>query len=708
MSAKFVTVVNPATWQLTGQRFAQSFVKYWPGVASLDVWCAGFEGELPLCEGVAMRRLEDTPAYMKLHGQKDLLLVHAQVPAALALSTSPDLDWLGYIDSSIELMVRPSDGHLATIFDPGADAVTLRTAGRHETSGQFFMFNLRRVGGASLLADYWGLYDSLGAAHYKDPACNAVLDRLLMLHQAHGLVLKNLAAQARGNDVFHQSVFGELGVAYRGPDFVDLVEAGAGQPSRYTMLCDIVGQVVVLGHKANLVEVGTWNGGRAVQMAQVAFKAGAKEVKYVGFDTFEEAQDQKHEINVKPTYSLEVVQRRLNYFATVMGRRGLTFNFKLVKGNTLRTLPKARVHTSNASFAWLDGGHSEETVASDYEALKHVPYVVFDDVFAKEEEGAPLGPHKVWLGATGQKQLMQTGDKGVAAKQPISLGMVVREGFVKPQLQSRIQVKPVDSVDKAEQYAHIEANSKALTEWLLPAQAHEKWALMVSAGPTLKDFLPEIRLRQAAGAYIFAVKHALPTLTAAGIRPNYVVILDPRPVDGMSTHGVLRTTLFADVDARDTFLFATMTHPSVREVLEAKGAKLVGWHAQTQITLEAKLPAFQKGLVVGGGTCSATRMPMLAFSMGFRRMAFYGYDFYYPAGTPQEGVKQQLMTVSVGQTKPKQFLTTGELIAAMQDLGQWNQWMLQNHLTVEWKGDGAGATIWEQTVPNYKAPLEFR
>lgn len=708
MLAKFVTVVNPATWQRTGQRFAQSFVKYWSGVASLDVWCAGFEGDLPLCEGATMRRLEDTPAYMRLQGQKDLPPVHAQVPIALASSASPELDWLGYLDSSVELMVRPSDGHLATIFDAGADIVALRTVHRPETSGQFFMFNLRRVGGASLLADYWGLYDSLEVAHYKDPSCTVVLDRLLMMHQAHGLVLKNLAAQARGYDVFHQSVFGELGVAYQAPDFVDVVAAGRGQPSRYTTLCEIVEQVVKLGHKANLVEVGTWNGGRAVQMAQAAFKAGAKEVKYVGFDTFEEAQDQKHEVNVKPTHSLEVVQRRLNYFATVMSRQNLSFNFKLIKGNTLRTLPKSLVHTSNASFAWLDGGHSEETVRSDYEALKHVPYVVFDDVFPKEESDKPVGPHAVWAAATGQKQLMQSGDVGVAAKQPICLGMVVREGFVKPQMQSRVQVKPVDSVDKAEQYAHIEANSKAITEWLAPYQAHEKWALLVSAGPTLADFLPEIKRRQAAGAYIFAVKHALPMLLAAGIRPNYTVILDPRPVEGMSTHGVLRTTLFADVDERDTFLFATMTHPSVREMLEAQGAKLVGWHAQTQITLEAKLPAFKRGLVVGGGTCSATRMPMLAFSMGFRRMAFYGYDFYYPAGTSQESVKQQLMTVGVGKDNPKQFLTTGELIAAMQDLGQWNQWMLQNQLTVEWKGDGAGATIWQQTVPNYVAPAEFK
>lgn len=710
MNAKFVTVVNPASWQLTGRRFVQSFVKYWGHLGSLDVWCAGFEGELPRCEGATFHWLESTPTLMALEALgKDVPIVQAQVPIALAMSIGPDLDWVTYVDASVEWMAKPTAEQLAEIFDAQHDVVLLRGGAHQETSGQWISFNVGRPAGASLLSDYWGLYDSREAFQYKNPACNAVLDRLLMLHQAHGLRLKNLAAQAKGYDVFHQSILGEIGVAYQAPHFVDVLDPSEGQLARYKTLSEIVGQVVQLTKKANLVEVGTWNGGRAVQLAQAAFRAGATEVKYVGFDTFEEGQDQAHEVNVKTTHSLESVRRRLQHFATAMSRRGLDFSFKLIKGNTLKTLPKSRVHTSNATFAWIDGGHSEETVKSDYEALKHVPYIVFDDVFPKAEEGTPRGPHDVWLAAPGQKQLIQSGDVGVAAQQPICLGMVVHEGLMKPQLQSRIQVKPIDSVDKAEQYQHIEANSAAFGEWLVPYQAHEEWALMVSAGPTLKDFLPEIKRRQTEGAVVFAVKHALPILKAAGVRPDYTVILDPRPVDGVSTHGVLRTELFADVDAKDVFLMASMTHPSVRLALEAKGAKIIGWHAQTQITLAAKLEAFQKGLIVGGGTCSATRMPMLAFCMGFRRMAFYGYDFFYPAGTKQESVKQQLMTVSVGEKEAaRQFLTTGELVAAMQDLGQWNQWILQNQLTVEWKGEGAGATIWRQTASSYKRPLEFR
>jgi len=110
-------------------------------------------------------------------------------------------------------------------------------------------------------------------------------------------------------------------------------------------------------------------------------------------------------------------------------------------------------------------------------------------------------------------------------------------------------------------------------------------------------------------------------------------------------------------------------------------------------------------MVVMGGTCSATRIPMLAFVMGFRRFEFYGYDFFYPENTTQEGIKQKLMKITLGADK--HFLTTGELVAAMQDLGQWNQWLVNNRISVKFHGEGAGAAIWEQTVNNYSSPEEY-
>jgi hypothetical protein len=275
-----------------------------------------------------------------------------------------------------------------------------------------------------------------------------------------------------------------------------------------------------------------------------------------------------------------------------------------------------------------------------------------------------------------------------------------------PDLRTRIQVKPVDSVDKGEQLQHIADNAAVIPTWIGSYQAHTKTALLVSAGPTLPSFIEDIRAKQAAGAVVFAVKHSLPVLKAAGITPDWTVILDPRPVDGKSTHGIIRTDLFKDVGPDDKFLFATMTHPSVRKVLEEKGAQLYGWHAHTQATLAAKPPSFDTGMIVAGGTCSATRIPMLAFVMGFRRFEFYGYDFFYPEDTDKTTIKQQLMRVNLGADQ-RSFLTTGELVAAMQDLGQWNRWLVENRISVTFHGEGAGALIWEQTINNYQPPGEY-
>ena len=67
-----------------------------------------------------------------------------------------------------------------------------------------------------------------------------------------------------------------------------------------------------------------------------------------------------------------------------MKEKGKTFTFKLHKGDTKETLKKCK-SASKVDFAFIDGGHSYETVKSDYENLKKVPILVFDDFFSKDE-----------------------------------------------------------------------------------------------------------------------------------------------------------------------------------------------------------------------------------------------------------------------------------------------------------------------------------
>jgi len=714
VNAKIITTIGPGGWETYGRRFAESLHR-WPANITFEIWHHDLGDNIPsdLPVGVTLHRLEDVESFKTVkaalgpQAKDGPSLGFAFKAIALASAVTPELDWIGFLDADTETM-RPVDQKLIdAIFDDKFHLTYLYRKSVAESEGSFFAFNVATPQGASLLSDYWGIYTTLEAFHFKKAHDNAVLDRLVTLHRAHGLMVKNLAGGALGLDAFHQSILGAYLIHYKGPNKDTIAAPALGGPGRYDVLCNLLTQSIAQTGKANIVEVGTWNGTRAIQMAEAAFAAGAPTVSYTGFDTFDEGNDRAHEGHTKPHASLQSVYGRLDNYATLMARSGKTFTFKLVKGNTLLTLPGSQDFVADATFAYIDGGHSYETTLSDYNNLKHIPYIVFDDVIANEEEGAPEGPRRVFNEAkSGKKQLYISNDGYAGLKQTIGLGVISKEGHQPIVVQTQIQVKPVDSVDKTEQFQHIAENSKAIKRWPAACQAHGRTALLVSAGPTLKKFLPEIRKKQLAGAVVFAVKHAFPILKKAGIRPELTVILDPRPVDGTSTHGVVRTSLFEEADRADCFLMATMTHPSVRKELEAKGSQLLGWHAHTQGTADANLPEFQTGMVIGGGTCAATRMPMLAYAFGFRRFEFYGYDFFYPEDTDPSTVKQQLMKIKLGKDD-RQYLTTGELVAAMQDLGQWNKWMVDNALTVQFHGDGAGSAIWQQTVNNYKPLAEW-
>jgi hypothetical protein len=713
MNYKIITTIGPGGWGRYGERFVKAFKTYWPASAELEIYHHDLGEKIPSYPGVKFFALDHTGTFKKLKqklGQEannGQALSYSFKAIALAQAVTPELDWIGFIDADTETM-RPVDNTLLEqLFDDKYHLTYLYRRSVQESEGSWFAFNLRSIQGASLLADYWGLYDSFEAFHYKKTFDNAVLDRLVLLHRAHGLTVKNLAEGALGLDAFHQSPLGGYMVHYKGPNKDTIADPGLAVPSRYGLLTEILAHAIKHTERADIVEVGTWNGSRAVQMAEAAFATGQMEVSYVGFDTFDDGNDRALEGHTKPHASYEHVSNRLKNYAKVCERLGRQFNYTLIKGNTLSTLTPGRPEIKRATFAYIDGGHSYETVANDYAALKDVPYVVFDDVIPKEEAGSPDGPRKVYAEIAGTKRLYNTGDGYLGLEQPIHFGVVTKAGYPPHEMLTQLRVKPVDSVAKDDQFISIADNTRALKMWLDRYQAHSGVALLVSAGPTLAEFLPDIKTKQEAGAVVFAVKHALPKLKAAGIRPDFVVVLDPRPVEGTSTHGVVRTELFDCADSQDRFLFATMTHPSVREFLEAKGSTLLGWHAHTQGLVEAKLPELKTGLVIGGGTCSATRMPMLAYTMGFRRLEFYGFDFFYPRDTDPKKLKQELIEIGIGQGARYKFLTTGELVAAMQDLGVWNKWMVDNALTVTFHGEGAGAAIWNETVSNYDPPGEW-
>ncbi len=127
-----------------------------------------------------------------------------------------------------------------------------------------------------------------------------------------------------------------------------------------------------------IIELGTWNGHNAIRMITQAQKYH-KNVQYFGYDLFEDATSDtdKFEFNVKSHNTEQSVYDKI----TKACPNALV---ALHKGNTRETL---KTHIPKGDFCYIDGGHSIETIASDYEHTKHIPVIVFDDYYLPDHAG---------------------------------------------------------------------------------------------------------------------------------------------------------------------------------------------------------------------------------------------------------------------------------------------------------------------------------
>ena len=157
-----------------------------------------------------------------------------------------------------------------------------------------------------------------------------------------------------------------------------------------------VSRIIELVKPKTIVEVGTWNGDHALIMAKTALRHQTA-VHYWGFDLFEGSSESIdiQEFNFRSHTKLEEVKEKLEKFQR--SNKGFTFN--LIKGNTRQTI-RANINASwpdpktqkehilgEADLSYIDGGHSIETIQSDYNQLKNSKTIVLDDYYTPDENG---------------------------------------------------------------------------------------------------------------------------------------------------------------------------------------------------------------------------------------------------------------------------------------------------------------------------------
>lgn len=121
-----------------------------------------------------------------------------------------------------------------------------------------------------------------------------------------------------------------------------------------------------------IVETGTHSGRSGYYMVTEALKHHP-DVEYHGFDLFDMANESTHqaEINGKGVGNYDKAQSKFQRVA----REHPGFRWTLTRGFTTDSF----VTPIRADLAYIDGGHSTETVLHDFGMVKTSGIVVFDD-----------------------------------------------------------------------------------------------------------------------------------------------------------------------------------------------------------------------------------------------------------------------------------------------------------------------------------------
>ena len=586
----------------------------------------------------------------------------------------------------------------------------------------FITFNLSSLRVQEFLSDYRGLYVSGEIFGYREWTDAFVFTRLLTMYAVHGLTVNNLSEGCTDLEAFDFAEIGNYMIHNKGNrKITGTLPPDVAGPRRNAMIPEIVANYKF----DNILEIGTWSGARAIKIASALFEAGLKKVHYTGFDLFEEAtkEDDEAEKNVKKHYSEAEVKGYFTDFAQTAKKNGKTFTFCLIKGNTRETLKLLKnkdycnTHNIKPQFAYIDGGHSVETVRSDYALLKHLPVILFDDFYTPDGNG-DVGPDTTKFGCNEvfdkdvdkdyQKAILATGDQVVGGG-ITNLAIVLSDSKLKlpPKMNTGrvpIKVNPQDCMPKEHIRTNIEENIKKVDHWVNEkGKLNDEHLIVASAGPSLEKYIPDILKRQEeTGARIVCVKHSLPTLLKHGIVPYGCTILDPRSIDGESTHGVVRKTLFEDIPKETIMFVASMTDTSVMDYILTKTDNIVGFHAFSQAV--AKYEFLVGKYLITGGTCAATRTVGLFHTLGFRNFHLYGFDSSLPERPDNYKDKREdgaplFMNVGVetGDPDEPKYWTTGELLALAQDVEQ----MLDSDvldLNIDIHCDGLVSSVWKDRL----------
>ena len=174
----------------------------------------------------------------------------------------------------------------------------------------------------------------------------------------------------------------------------------------------------------------------------------------------------------------------------------------------------------------------------------------------------------------------------------------------------KLQVKPAGTPEGIR--ANVQAAlARGLPELSVPPVTHDGTMVIVGSGPSTPSMVEAIRDERALGRPIFAVKGAHDFLCQQGLQPDLWLCVDPRD----------RAYLLKEANDHTTCLISSRCDASMFEALANRKVVLV--HTWSK---EEHCDEYNGKLLVGGGTTSGLRAITVAYVLGFRKIALYGFD----------------------------------------------------------------------------------
>lgn len=206
--------------------------------------------------------------------------------------------------------------------------------------------------------------------------------------------------------------------------------------------------------------------------------------------------------------------------------------------------------------------------------------------------------------------------------------------------------------------------------------------ILCASGPSIKDYVEEIRQDQKDGFPICAIKGAYDFLRERDITPNIYLSVEPRyrPIK--------------DPSDKTTYFMASRCHPQDFDEMIEKKLTVVLWHSWTN-----QEEAFYKGtLGVGGGSTSGLRALNIAYLLGFKKIKMYGMDSCNIEGVKRVGqgkLARIVKTIGV-QVGERVFNCNMAMAAQAQDFQML--WDIMPDIRLEVMGDGLLAAICKERV----------